>query len=208
MRRICRQRGFTLAEIIVVVALLAILGTGALVGLKRSRDNTALRKTVQNLSAIDLAKQTWQRFHPNGTWPTNELDRWSAGFFRNDRSADTHELLVGMTQTIRRTFKHGSRHQKGVHDPLRTLALGSGSCRDLAVLMIAAQAAWAQDKSGDVTDMQALRAAVRADKKAFVAARSRKLPLHDEQRLRATPSLSISCSVRRHCGQVTAPMIA
>ncbi len=67
-----------------------------------------------------------------------ELDRWSAGFFRNDRSADTHELLVGMTQTIRRTFKHGSRHQKGVHDPLRTLALGSGSCRDLAVLMIAA----------------------------------------------------------------------
>ena len=68
-----------------------------------------------------------------------ELDRWSAGFFRNDRSADTHELLVGMTQTIRRTFKHGSRHQKGVHDPLRTLALGSGSCRDLAVLMIAAR---------------------------------------------------------------------
>ena len=78
MRRICRQRGFTLAEIIVVVALLAILGTGALVGLKRSRDNTALRKTVQNLSAIDLAKQTWQRFHPNDTWPANELDRWSA----------------------------------------------------------------------------------------------------------------------------------
>ena len=67
-----------------------------------------------------------------------ELDRWSAGFFRNDRSADTHELLVGMTQTIRRTFKHGSRHQKGVQDPPRTLALGSGSCRDLAVLMIAA----------------------------------------------------------------------
>ncbi len=78
MRRICRQRGFTLAEIIVVIALLAILGTGALIGLKRSRDNTALRKTVQNLSAIDLAKQTWQRFHPNDTWPANELDRWSA----------------------------------------------------------------------------------------------------------------------------------
>ena len=78
MRQNCCQRGFTLAEIIVVVALLAILGTGALIGLKRSRDNTALRKTVQNLSAIDLAKQTWQRFHPLGTWPTNEADRWSA----------------------------------------------------------------------------------------------------------------------------------
>jgi hypothetical protein len=49
-----------------------------LVGLKRARDNTALRKTVQNLSAIDLAKQTWQRFHPNDTWPVSEIDRWSA----------------------------------------------------------------------------------------------------------------------------------
>jgi transglutaminase-like putative cysteine protease len=43
-----------------------------------------------------------------------------------------------MTQTIRRTFKHAARHEKGIQDPLVTLALGSGSCRDLAVLMIAA----------------------------------------------------------------------
>jgi hypothetical protein len=35
--------------------------------------------------------------------------------------------------------------------------------------MIAAQSAWAEDKIADVTAMQALRAAVRADKKAFVA---------------------------------------
>ena len=34
---------------------------------------------------------------------------------------------------------------------------------------IAAQSAWAEDKIADVTDMQALRGAVRADKKAFVA---------------------------------------
>ncbi len=67
-----------------------------------------------------------------------ELDRWSAAFFRNDGSADTHDLLVAMTQTIRRTFKHVSRHEKGIQDPVRTLELGSGSCRDLAVLMIAA----------------------------------------------------------------------
>ena len=43
-----------------------------------------------------------------------------------------------MTQTIRRTFKHVARHEKGTQDPIRTLKLGSGSCRDLAVLMIAA----------------------------------------------------------------------
>jgi len=39
----------------------------------------------------------------------------------------------------------------------------------LFAAMIAAQSAWAEDKIADVTDMQALRAAVRADKKAFVA---------------------------------------
>jgi Spy/CpxP family protein refolding chaperone len=37
-----------------------------------------------------------------------------------------------------------------------------------AAALIAAQSAWAQDKAADVTDMQALRAAVRADKRAFV----------------------------------------
>ncbi len=35
--------------------------------------------------------------------------------------------------------------------------------------MIAAQLVWAEDKIADATDMNALRAAVRADKKAFVA---------------------------------------
>jgi len=67
-----------------------------------------------------------------------DIDRWSAGFFRNDGSADTHGLLVDMTRTIRRTFRHVARHQRGVQDPLHTLSFGSGSCRDLAMLMIAA----------------------------------------------------------------------
>jgi Spy/CpxP family protein refolding chaperone len=38
-----------------------------------------------------------------------------------------------------------------------------------AAAMLAAQFAGAEDKSADVTDLQALRTAVRADKKAFVA---------------------------------------
>jgi hypothetical protein len=39
----------------------------------------------------------------------------------------------------------------------------------LATAVIAAQSVLAQDKAADVTDMQALRTAVRADKKAYVA---------------------------------------
>jgi len=37
-----------------------------------------------------------------------------------------------------------------------------------AAALMAVQSVWAEDKAADVTDMQALRAAVRTDKKAFV----------------------------------------
>jgi transglutaminase-like putative cysteine protease len=73
---------------------------------------------------------------PLATHPA--LERWALDFLRADGSADTHELLTGMTRTIKQTFRHMSRHEKGIHDPVRSLALRSGSCRDLAVLMIAA----------------------------------------------------------------------
>ncbi len=70
--------------------------------------------------------------------PHPRLDRWTARFLGPDGTADTRELLVGMTQTIRRTFRHVARHEKGTQDPIRTLTLASGSCRDLAAFMIAA----------------------------------------------------------------------
>jgi transglutaminase-like putative cysteine protease len=66
-----------------------------------------------------------------------ELDRWSAALFWNDKSVDLYELLVRMTQTIKKTIKHVSRHEEGIQDPVQTLTLGSGSCRDVAVLVIA-----------------------------------------------------------------------
>ena len=69
--------------------------------------------------------------------PYPRLNRWAATFLREDGSADTCDLLVGMTRTINRTFKYVARHEKGIQDPVRTLKLASGSCRDLAVLMIA-----------------------------------------------------------------------
>ena len=70
--------------------------------------------------------------------PHPQLDRWAAAFLREDGSADTRKLLVDMTRAINRTFKHMARHEKGIQDPVRTLELASGSCRDLAALMIAA----------------------------------------------------------------------
>ena len=66
-----------------------------------------------------------------------KVKRWAEGFLDADGSADTHALLVDMTDTIWRTFRHMARHERGVYTPARTLTLQSGSCRDLAVLMIA-----------------------------------------------------------------------
>jgi transglutaminase-like putative cysteine protease len=71
-------------------------------------------------------------------FPHASVDRWAAAFLRADGSADTYRLLVDMTQTIKRAFKHKARHEKGTQHPALTLKLGSGSCRDVAVLMIEA----------------------------------------------------------------------
>jgi transglutaminase-like putative cysteine protease len=70
--------------------------------------------------------------------PCPPLDHWAASFLRPDGSADTRDLLVDMTRTINRAFRHAARHEKGIQDPAQTLQLMSGSCRDLAMLMIAA----------------------------------------------------------------------
>jgi transglutaminase-like putative cysteine protease len=68
--------------------------------------------------------------------PECEVARWARSFLRNEGPTNTHELLIDLTQGIRRTFKYARRHEKGVQTPAQTLALGSGSCRDLAMLMI------------------------------------------------------------------------
>lgn len=70
--------------------------------------------------------------------PHPSVVAWAESFLCADGSADTYELLVGMTLAIKKNFKHAARHQKGIQEPERTLALASGSCRDHALLMIAA----------------------------------------------------------------------
>jgi transglutaminase-like putative cysteine protease len=70
--------------------------------------------------------------------PDHQLDQWVQSFLRKGGSTDTRAILVNLTRTIRQTFTHVTRHEKGIQDPRRTLRIGSGSCRDLAMLMIEA----------------------------------------------------------------------
>jgi transglutaminase-like putative cysteine protease len=66
------------------------------------------------------------------------LDRWARRFLRRDGTTQTRDLLTDLTRTIHTSFIHFARHERGTQDPLRTLTIGSGSCRDHAVFLIAA----------------------------------------------------------------------
>ncbi len=70
--------------------------------------------------------------------PDHRLDQWVRKFLGNGGSINTRTLLANLTRTINQTFTYVARHEKGIQDPLLTLEIGSGSCRDLAVLMIEA----------------------------------------------------------------------
>ena len=68
--------------------------------------------------------------------PDHQLDQWVHKSLRKGGSTNTRALLVNLARTIKNNFIHVARHEKGIQDPLHTLKFGSGSCRDLAMLMI------------------------------------------------------------------------
>jgi transglutaminase-like putative cysteine protease len=70
--------------------------------------------------------------------PRHELDAWVARFLRRSEQTCTWTLLGDLTRAIKQSFTYVPRHEKGIQDPLHTLAIGSGTCRDLAVFMIEA----------------------------------------------------------------------
>ena len=67
-----------------------------------------------------------------------ELYDWARQFVSQSGSVRTHDLLAAITHRIRKDFTYVSRAEMGIQDPLTTLKLRSGSCRDFAVLMIEA----------------------------------------------------------------------
>jgi transglutaminase-like putative cysteine protease len=68
----------------------------------------------------------------------HEVYEWARQFVSGSGSVRTHDLLAAMTHKIRKDFTYVSRAEMGIQDPLTTLKRRSGSCRDLAILMIEA----------------------------------------------------------------------
>jgi transglutaminase-like putative cysteine protease len=75
---------------------------------------------------------------PHHDDPDGELTAWARRFIRTDGPTRTRDLLVQMNQHIREHFRYAARDEEGVQTPIETLRLGSGSCRDFALLMMEA----------------------------------------------------------------------
>ncbi|WP_375291098.1 transglutaminase N-terminal domain-containing protein [Qipengyuania sp.] len=67
-----------------------------------------------------------------------EVDRWARRFVEPSSGCNTLSLLKSMTKSIKAEFEYRARESKGIQSPVKTLSLGSGTCRDFAVLMMEA----------------------------------------------------------------------
>jgi transglutaminase-like putative cysteine protease len=70
--------------------------------------------------------------------PENQVGRWARQFLPPDGPIGTVELLTRLSHGINQGFRYRRREAKGIQQPVETLRLGHGSCRDFAMLMIEA----------------------------------------------------------------------
>jgi transglutaminase-like putative cysteine protease len=70
--------------------------------------------------------------------PDGVLTHWARQFMRTDGPTGTRQLLLQMNGFIREHFGYAARDEEGTQSPLQTLRLGTGSCRDFALLMMEA----------------------------------------------------------------------
>jgi transglutaminase-like putative cysteine protease len=84
--------------------------------------------------ALDLGR-TKERHYPD---PEHQIDAWVKNVLDATPGGRTFETLIAMNSSIRNQFQYLVREREGVQSPLETLALRSGSCRDLAVFMMEA----------------------------------------------------------------------
>ena len=75
---------------------------------------------------------------PHHDDPDGTLIRWAHQFLYADEANGTRDVLGRMNAFIGQNFAYAARDEEGTQTPLQTLELGSGSCRDYALLMMEA----------------------------------------------------------------------
>jgi transglutaminase-like putative cysteine protease len=79
---------------------------------------------------------------PSYPYDGTTLLTWLRELYQPGQIIDTFDLLNNLNTHIYRSFKYDSRDAFGVQLPNDTLRLGSGTCRDYAVLMMEAARYW------------------------------------------------------------------
>ena len=70
--------------------------------------------------------------------PERLVDTWAKRFLNPSGPTRTAALLAGITRAIQAEFRYEQRQAAGTRAAPETLRLGSGACRDLALLMMEA----------------------------------------------------------------------
>ena len=82
----------------------------------------------------DLGR-TMERHYPD---PQRRVDAWAKGFLEKGGETNTADLLGRITRAVNHQFTYQTRYAVGTQSPIETLALASGTCRDLALFMMEA----------------------------------------------------------------------
>jgi len=105
-------------------------------GLHLTEDDTAWRYPFEydEEELPDLTRSIARQFSD----PDGVIETWAQQFVKPKGPTPTQDLLTDMTHAIRAGFHYKHRFTPGVQDPLETLRVGSGTCRDFALFMIEA----------------------------------------------------------------------
>ncbi|PNG27051.1 transglutaminase family protein [Methylocella silvestris] len=82
----------------------------------------------------DLGRLT-ERQQPD---PNRTVDAFARRFVSGPGETRTLQFLEDMTHAIKAELSYGARHEEGTQTAAQTLELGTGTCRDFAMLMIEA----------------------------------------------------------------------
>ena len=73
--------------------------------------------------------------------PDRTVEAWARRFIGEKGKPRTLAVVEAMTHAIKAEFRYEARHEEGTQTARETIVLGSGTCRDFAVLMMEACAA-------------------------------------------------------------------
>ena len=98
-------------------------------------DDAAMCQAAYSTSEMpDLARY----IERHDTDPENVVGNWVLQVLPSVGTVGAFELLTQISQGIKRGFRYRRREAKGIQQPVETLRLGHGSCRDFALLLIEA----------------------------------------------------------------------